>query len=155
MRVRADVRTSSGTMTPMKRRRSRYGALTLALACAVAAACGTGEVVASNGLKVLIAEPADAGDDALLSGTLQNVGGCLGIDGYAVIWPDGTRVGDESALVLDVPGFPTAVMGERASVGGGVLFEKNAHPATDYSIAGVTVPGACVVEGVWMGSPSG
>ena len=141
-------------MTAMGRQSSRYGVLVLALACTLVAGCGSGEVIESNGLTVLVAEEADAGDDALLSGTLENVGGCLGIDGYAVVWPHGTSVGDETPLALEVPGFPTATMGGRAVVGGGVLFEPNAREAKDYSIAGVTVPAACVVAGVWMGSPS-
>src|SRR5688500_3774227 len=116
-------REASGTMTSMGRQPSRCGVIVLALACTLVAGCGAGEMVEPYGLAVLVAEPADAGDDALLSGTLENVGGCLGIDGYAVVWPHGTRVEDENPLALEVPGFPTATMGGRAAVGGGVLFE--------------------------------
>lgn len=142
-------------MTAMRRQSSRCGALVLALVCALVAGCGSGQVIESNGLTVLVAEPADDGADALLSGTLESVGGCLGIAGYAVVWPHGTRVGDETPLVLDVPGYPKAALGEKAAVGGGVLFEPNAQDAKDYSIAGVTIPATCVVAGVWIGTPSG
>ena len=129
----------------------KSGAITL-LGCALFVGCTSGQSVEAGGLTVLVAEPADSGDDALLAGKLSDVGGCLGIEGYAVVWPHGTRVSDHP-LSLTVPGQPEVTMGEHVEVGGGVLFEANAHEAKDYSIAGVSIPASCVAAGVWMSSP--
>jgi hypothetical protein len=89
----------------------------------------------------------------LLDGTLTDVAGCIGIDQYAVIWPHGTKVRHADPLTLAVPGSPDFVLGQPARVGGGVIYEPNAQPAKERSIAGVTVPPACVAAGVWMSSP--
>lgn len=130
----------------------RSGAITL-FVCVLVAGCASGQRVEVAGLTVLIAEPADSGDDALLAGRLSDVGGCLGIEGYAVVWPHGTRVSDEGPLSLTVPGQPRVGMGERVEVGGGVLFEANEQEPQDYSFAGVSIPASCVAAGVWMSSP--
>lgn len=127
-------------------------AITL-VACALFAGCASGERVKASGLIVLIAEPADSGDDALLAGKLSDVGGCLGIASYALVWPHGTRVSDEGPFSVTVPGQPPVALGERVEVGGGVLFEANEQKAEDYSIAGVSIPASCVAAGVWMSSP--
>lgn len=124
------------------------------LVCALVGGCASGQRVDVGGLTVLIAEPADSGDDALLAGKLSDVGGCLGIEGFAVVWPNGTRVSDEGPLSLTVPGQPKVGMGERIEVGGGVLFEANEQEPKDYSIAGVSIPARCVAAGVWMSSPA-
>ncbi|GAA4118844.1 hypothetical protein GCM10022415_18260 [Knoellia locipacati] len=121
--------------------------------CAFIAGCTSGQRVEADGLIVLIAEPANSGDAALLSGKLTDVGGCVGIENYAVVWPHGTRVSGEGALSLTVPGQPKVALGDQVHVGGGVLFEAEERRAV-YSIAGVSIPASCVSAGVWMSSPS-
>ena len=130
----------------------KSGAIALVV-CAFFAGCASGERIEAGGHIVLIAEPADSGDDALLAGNLSDVGGCLGIESYAVVWPHGTQVTDEDPLSLTVPGQPPVAIGEYVEVGGGVLFEANERKAEDYSIAGVSIPAPCVAAGVWMSSP--
>ncbi len=123
------------------------------VAVGVLAGCGrSGHAEQRDGTTILIAEASDAGDDALLSGTLRSVGGCLGIDDYVVVWPHGTKVRRGDPLTVKVPGLPWAALGEKARVGGGVLFEAGSKKRKDHTVAGVTVPASCVAAGVWMGS---
>lgn len=136
--------------------RALHRETTLVLFAAVLlAGCGSGERLEQDGLTVLVAEASSGGADALLAGRLEDVGGCLGIAGMVVVWPHGTQVSGGDPVTITVPGQPAVGLGSTAEVGGGVLFESREHEAEDYSVAGVTIPASCVVEGVWIAGPVG
>jgi hypothetical protein len=114
----------------------------------------SGAVVTVGDTTVLVAEPADDGMDALLSGTVQVVGGCLGINAYVVVWPNGTEVGVDDPTTVDVPGHGTLNLGDEAKMGGGLVYEPSdgSEPA-DYKVAGITVHASCAKHGIWLASP--
>lgn len=131
-------------------------ALTALCACAVLAGCdsGSGQVLDAGGTTVLVGERTDGGDDALLSGRLTDVGGCLGVGETVVVWPAGTSVTtDDGPVAVHVPGRPSAALGDRMEVGGGVALEPG-EQRSDHEVAGVVVPAACAEKGVWVAAPA-
>ncbi|MBT9254300.1 hypothetical protein KMZ32_01155 [Phycicoccus sp. MAQZ13P-2] len=129
----------------------------LAAVCAgsllVGCASDSGQVLDADGVTVLVAERTDSGDDALLSGRLTDVGGCLGVDETVVVWPAGTSVTTDGPATVHVPGRPSAALGDPMEVGGGVALEPG-EERTDHRVAGVVVPAACAAQGVWVASPA-
>jgi hypothetical protein len=114
---------------------------------------GGGEVVHAEGLAILVGEKSGDAADALLSGTLADVSGCLGVDNTVVVWPHGTRVVQEHPLTVAVPGLGRVGIGDEVELGGGVALDQHPAPPTagDLDIAGVTVPAACTTHNVWVG----
>ena len=127
----------------------------LAAMCSVVGGCGDsrGEVVHAEGLAILVGENSGDAADALLSGTLADVSGCLGVDDTVVVWPHGTRVVQERPLTVAVPGLGRVGLGDEVKLGGGVALDQYPVPRTvgDFDIAGVTVPAACTTHNVWVG----
>ena len=123
-----------------------------ALVCVgtLVAGCGPGRTMEVDGLTVLVGERASNGAGALLSGPVADVGGCAGINGIVVIWPYGTTVRQDGPLTLEVPGQPSAGLGDSVSVGGGMAIEAGQNGGGDYAVAGVAVPASCADMGVWV-----
>ena len=121
----------------------------------VLAGCG-GEVVTAAGTTVLVGERSTSGMDALGGGTLEVVGGCLGADGYVIVWPHGTEVVDEEPLTVDVPDVGRVSLGEELQVGGGFVLEHSdsATPRSPgpYRAGGITVPAECAAYDVFLAS---
>jgi len=112
------------------------------------AACGGGEVVEAGDVSVLIGEDTGSGKDALLSGELTVIDGCLGISQYVVIWPHDTEVTDDDPLTIEVPDIGTFTLGDTIELAGG-----EASPNFDTSeLDGVTVPDDCVESATWLAS---
>ncbi len=130
-------------------------ALTALCACAALVGCasGSGQVLDAGGTTVLVGERTDSGDDALLSGRLTDVGGCLGVGETVVVWPAGTSVTTDGPATVHVPGRPSAALGDQMEVGGGVALEPGEQPR-DNEVAGVVVPTACAEKGVWVAAPA-
>ena len=114
---------------------------------------GRGEVVHAAGVAILVGEKSGDAADALLTGTLADVSGCLGVDDTVVVWPHGTRVVQERPLTVAVPGLGRVGLGDEVKLGGGVALDQYPAPHTvgDVDIAGVTVPAACTTHNVWVG----
>ncbi len=145
------------------RRRMRALLMTgTALACAaLLGACGrdasptgtTPEVATAGSMAgstaevaVLIAVPADGGDggdDAMVTGEVSVVHGCLGIGDDVAVWPHGTRVVDPAGPVIDVPGLGTVTVGDQVRGAGGY------HRARDLADKhSPTVPDSCAEAGL-------
>jgi hypothetical protein len=112
-----------------RRRRLAGVALVAVLAAvlvAVVVARSGGEKIINAGGEtlVLVGEKTDGGMDALGSGKLADVGGCLGWaptgsdEGTVVIWPHGTNVETPDPLRVRIKGEIYAI-GDTVEVGGG------------------------------------
>lgn len=116
------------------------------------AGCG-GQVVTAGDVTVLVSARTGAGMDALGSGPLTVVGGCLGLGDFVVVWPPGTDVVDEDPLVVDVPEVGRVGLGDRVVVGGGFVVEHEPGTARDAGseeVGGVTVPASCARHDVFL-----
>jgi hypothetical protein len=136
--------------------RVRVGLIVTVIAGLLLAACGngSGEVVAVGDTTLLVGESTDGGMDSALSGSVVVLDGCLGIRSYVVVWPNGTDVGEEDPVRIDVPGYGTLQVGDDARIGGGLVYEpsERSEPA-DHEVAGITVPGECAKHGIWLAAP--
>ncbi|WP_093375907.1 hypothetical protein [Flavimobilis marinus] len=128
----------------------RIGALIGAVVAGVLlAGCGGGEPkeLQAGEIRVLVGERTNSGNDALLSGALSDVSGCLGVDNFAVIWPHGTEVASEDPLAVSVPGWGRVGLGDPVELGGGMITEG---PQSDpVHVGELTVPDECAEHGVW------
>ena len=113
--------------------------------------CG-GEVIRAGDATVLVAERAEAGMDALGGGRLEVVGGCLGADGYVIVWPYGTEVVADDPLTVSIPGHGTAALGDHVEVSGGFVLEHTSGRVEPgpLEVAGVTVPAECAEHDVFL-----
>ena len=50
--------------------------------------------------------------EALGGGRLEVVGGCLGTNGYVIVWPHGTEVVEDDPLTIAVPRTGTYALGD-------------------------------------------
>ncbi len=136
--------------------RSRIVGLAAVGISLVLTGCGGPEVIeTSSGVTVLVAEPQNAGMDALSEGALADVGGCLGLGDHVVVWPNGTDVVDEDPLTIDLNGARYE-LGEEVSVGGGFVFEHSSDDRAPgpLEVGGVEVPEECAKFDVFLASPS-
>ena len=119
--------------------------------CATLVGCNGGSTLDADGVAILVGPPADATADALLSGILANVGGCLGVGDTVVIWPHGTRVLSKRPLTIDVPHVGKAMLGDSITLGGGISRDRSAGPRTigDLDVGGVPVPAKCTSFTIW------
>ncbi|NHC24693.1 hypothetical protein G6553_16125 [Nocardioides sp. IC4_145] len=92
---------------------------------------------------VLVAAPADGGDDALVSGEIGIIKGCLAIGDDVAIWPAGTRVTAEAGPVIDVPGLGSVTVGDYVEGAGGYGLARN--PQGPQS---PTIPSSCLGAGL-------
>ncbi|MGY2003512.1 hypothetical protein ACI79S_11490 [Blastococcus sp. SYSU DS1024] len=122
------------------------------LAVTVALGGCAGEVIRTGDVTVLVAERAEAGMDALGSGRLEVVGGCLGANGYVIVWPSGTEVVEDEPLTVSIPGHGTAALGDHVEVSGGFVLEHSSGTVEPgpHEVAGVTVPAECAEHDVFL-----
>ena len=121
---------------------------------AVASHAQAGQVLLAGEVRVLVAEPADAGMDALSGGgALEEVGGCLGAGGFVIVWPHGTEIVKDDPLKISVPKYGTFVLGDEVQIGGGFVLEHSSESVKqgDYEVAGVTVPAECAAYDIFAG----
>ncbi|GIG29862.1 hypothetical protein [Cellulomonas marina] len=94
--------------------------LAVAAAAAVAGCTGGTTAWAVDGPLVVSAGSSEDGMTAIVSGTVAYDGTCLTLDGYPVVWPEGTRWdADAEAVVLS--GGARAAVGDAVEGGGGYL----------------------------------
>ena len=127
------------------------------LICSGLAGCA-GKVIVAGDVSVLVSERPSGGMDALGSGRLEVVGGCLGADGWVVVWPYGTKVVDEDPLTIEIPDTGTFSLGDQVQVGGGFVLEHTPgeEPVGSFEAGGVSVPPSCAEHDVflaWEGAP--
>lgn len=117
------------------------------------AGCG-GRVLTAGEVTVLVAARADAGMDALASGRVAVVGGCLGLEDFVVVWPHGTDVVEEDPMRVEVPGVGDVGLGDRVELAGGFVVEHpGGTPAQEPSpseVGGVEVPLRCARHDVFL-----
>lgn len=76
-------------------------------------------------MAVLIDHDYDGSMDALLEGTLADVGGCLGVEqsngpaSYAIVWQQGIEVIREDPLTVRLSSGDEVALGDAVQVGGG------------------------------------
>lgn len=80
-----------------------------------------GDVLGSDGAWVVVAPPADGGTDALVSGVVRLIDGCLGIEDSVALWPAGTELVSEDPLTIDVPGTGEVQVGAAVRGAGGYI----------------------------------
>jgi hypothetical protein len=134
----------------------RKGLIIAVSGALVVAACGngSGEVVAVRDTQVLVGEPADGGMDAVLTGSVEVLDGCLGVRTFVVVWPNGTEVSEDVPVRVDVPGYGSIDLGDDVRIGGGLVYEPSkTSESGDHEVAGVTVPAACAKHGIWLAAP--
>ena len=93
----------------------------------------------SGGKHVLVAPPANGGEDAAISGVVTLIGGCLGIGSSVAIWPHGTTIVSDDPLTIRVPDLGQVKLGDEVDGGGGT------HEPGD-APNGVTIPDTCKSE---------
>lgn len=116
---------------------------------ALLAGCGGSDVVTAGDVMVLVGERSQEGMEALLSGRLAVLDGCLGLEtedevvSYVVVWPHGTEVVDEDPVSISVPDDGEYSVGDRLQVGGG-------ETAPSGRPGGVDVEAECPGAAVWL-----
>lgn len=127
------------------------GVLLLLLAACTSAISG-GSVLTAGTTSVFVGAPADNGADALLSGPLAVVSGCLGVGDHVVVWPHGTVLVASRPVTIRIPHFGTFAVGDQVAIGGASSPETAAGhpPGTAFDAAGVTVPASCARHDVWV-----
>jgi hypothetical protein len=128
------------------------------LICLGLAGCA-GKVIVTGDVSVLVSERPSGGMDALASGRLEVVGGCLGADGWVIVWPYGTKVVDEHPLTIEIPDTGTFTLDDQVQVSGGFVLEHTSgeQPVGSFEAGGVTVPRSCAEHDVflaWTGVPA-
>lgn len=121
-------------------------------ALVLVAACG-GRVVTAGEVTLLVSARTGAGMDALGSGPLSVVGGCLGLGDFVVVWPSDTDVLDDDPLVVDVPEVGRVGLGDQVEVAGGFVVEHEPGTVRDagpQEVGGVTVPASCARHDVFL-----
>lgn len=108
---------------------------------------GEAQVLQAGEIRVLVGERTTSGSDAQLVGVVTDVGGCLGVDEFAVVWPHGTEVVSQDPLAVDVPGNGRVELGDSVELGGGMITEG--PPAGPVTVGDLVVPVACAGRGVW------
>lgn len=130
------------------RGRPALAALLVAAALLTAACGGEAGTVTAAGVRVLVGESTSEGMDALLTGRLADVGGCLGIepdetgDAMAVVWPHGTEVVDDAPLTIEVPDDGRYAIGDTVSLAGGTV--------AGGEVGGLPLPPECSGEQTWL-----
>ncbi len=121
------------------------------LICLGLAGCA-GKVIVAGDVSVLVSERPSGGMDALMSGRLEVVGGCLGADGSVIVWPYGTTVVDEDPLTIEIPDTGTFTLGDQVQVGGGFVLEHSSGEQSvgSFEAGGVTVPPSCAEHDVFL-----
>lgn len=119
--------------------------------CLGLAGCA-GKVIVAGEVSVLVSERPSGGMDALKSGPLEVVGGCLGSGGSVIVWPYGTKVVDEDPLTIEIPDTGTFTLGDQVQVGGGFVLEHTSEeqPLGSFEAGGVTAPRACAEHDVFL-----
>lgn len=142
-------------MTVRRRRRIGVGAIAL-LGVTLLSACGDGGgsnqggpvLIATPDAAVLIAAPADGGNDASIAGAVTIVDGCLGIGDNVAVWPSGTRVTEPEGPVINVPNLGTITIGDDVEGAGGYM------PAKSFDdVWSLSVPDSCVGAGLVVYRP--
>lgn len=143
----------TGGARPICVSRRARAAAAAAGALAVLAGCG-GQVDTAGDVTVLVSARTGAGMDALGSGPLSVVGGCLGLGGFVVVWPPGTDVVDEDPLRLEVPDLGTVGLGDPVRVAGGFVVQHaegdEVREPGPVEVGGVTVPEPCAAHDVFL-----
>jgi hypothetical protein len=119
---------------------------------ALVAGCG-GRVVTAGDVTLLVSARTGAGMDALGSGPLSVVGGCLGLGDFVVVWPAGTDVVDDDPLLVEVPEAGRVGRGDPVEVAGGFVIEHEPRAKRDadpVEVGGVTVPASCARHDVFL-----
>lgn len=93
------------------------------------------------GAFVLVASESNA-EEALVSGAVKVVDGCLGVGDSVVLWPPGTLVTSEYPLTVGIPGFGVATVGDMLAVSGG-FHTPSIDTAGRETVRGTSVPSAC------------
>lgn len=123
----------------------------LALIVALLGACSSDDaprVLRTPDAAVLVAAPADGGDDAMVSGEVTVVDGCLGINDDVAVWPSGTQVTDPDGPVIEVPQLGTITVGDHVEGAGGYMRARDLHD--EHSPA---VPDSCIEAGLVVYRP--
>lgn len=111
-------------------------------------------MLTAGDVTVLVSARTGTGMDALGSGPLSVVGGCLGLGEFVVVWPPGTDVVDEDPLRLDLPDVGTVGLGDPVQVAGGFVVEHAEGDETrepgPAEVGGVTVPRRCAAHDVFL-----
>lgn len=95
----------------------------------------TGVLEAGDSYVVVGSDP-DQGDLAVVSGVVELVGDCLGIDGHVAFWPTGTAIVSTEPVVIDVPDVGRVSLGDRVDGGGGWHEEALTDPEVPQSCPG-------------------
>lgn len=123
----------------------------IAVLTLVMTGCG-GQVISAGGATVLVSERTGSGMDALGGGRLEVVGGCLGTDGYVIVWPHGTEVVQENPLTIRIPDTGQFALGDTVQVGGGFVLEHSSQTVAPgpFEVAGVAVPTECAAHDIFL-----
>ena len=113
-----------------------------------------GKVISAGDVTVLVSKRSSGGMDALGSGVLEVVGGCLGASGSVMVWPHGTEVVQDDPLTIDIPDYGTFALGDDVRVGGGYVLDHSessddVEPG-DYPAGGVDVPAQCAKHDIFL-----
>lgn len=133
----------------LPRRRSVKSRLAVLATLALLTACGSQETsspgasdvrsTSAEEVAVLVAPPANSGQDAGVGGRVQVLDGCLAIGDFVALWPDGTDVlsNNDESVVIDVPGLGRVEIGDEVSGAGGFAgpSEYNGTPPLPASCA--------------------
>jgi hypothetical protein len=106
-------------------------------------------VESSSGRLIAVAQPTDAGEDALARGTLEwGKGGCMVMNNggavHLIVFPHGTELDDNGEVVL--PDGYRLKAGDDTELGGGI------HPADMERAELAQLPEKCLTEQVWWAS---
>src|SRR5918993_3104078 len=116
--------------------------------------CGgydVGQAITTEDATVLIAGMSGGSTEVAgtLSGPVDVIGGCVGIDDTVVVWPEETEVVDEDPLTVKAPGHEEFSVGDEIEVEGWLLLEAKAR-SQGVTIEGVTLPRECAERNVWL-----
>ena len=132
----------------MRVRLRHSGGFLLSLLSVLTSLADCGRAISAGDVTVLVSERRDKSMEALGGGRLEVVGGCLGTNGYVIVWPHGTEVVEDDPLTIAVPRTGTYALGDNVGLAGG--FVRRPLDDGPHEVGGVPVPATCSEHSVFL-----
>lgn len=104
------------------------------------------------GVVVLVSEAMKGGRGSGITGRVEVVGGCLGIDGSVVVWPHGTETLAYEPLTITIPRKGSYAVGDEVQLPGGQVVERSSGGTGTgpRKVNGARIPVSCAKRDIFL-----